>query len=237
MVEDMQHPDKAASEKKVADNKKKKQKAEEDKDADLSEEDLELKNNLLLMVTRIGEGDPGVQKLALQQIANEIRSATTSMTSVPKPLKFLRAHYQTLVNNHDKTADVDVKRQLADVLSVLAITTSKEGERACLKYRLLGSRVCAHLRFLLHPISAPFISRMMDAAWADQQPCQFTHARPDFRRQTQRQELQHAVLCRRMWLHGATSISGVCQERLARNTMCGERRMRMWKICWALLLK
>lgn len=141
MAEDKQHPDKDASEKKVADNKKKKQKAEEDKDADLSEEDLELKNNLLLMVTRIGEGDPGVQKLALQQIANEIRSATTSMTSVPKPLKFLRAHYQTLVDVHDRTADVDVTRQLADVLSVLAITTGKEGERACLKFRLLGSRV------------------------------------------------------------------------------------------------
>lgn len=141
MVDNKQQPDKAASEKKVADNKKKKQKAEEDKDADLSEEDLELKNNLLLMVTRIGEDNPGVQKLALQQVANEIRSATTSMTSVPKPLKFLRAHYQTLVDTHDRTSDADVRRQLADVLSVLAITTSKEGERACLKFRLLGSKV------------------------------------------------------------------------------------------------
>ena len=107
MVEDKQQPDKAASEKKIADNKKKKQKAEEDKDADLSEEDLELKNNLILMVTRIGEGNPGVQKLALQQIANEIRSATTSMTSVPKPLKFLRAHYQTLVDVHGQ----DIRRR------------------------------------------------------------------------------------------------------------------------------
>ena len=141
MVEDKEQSEKAASERKIADNKKKKQKAEENKDADLSEEDLELKNNLLLMVTRLGEGEPGVQKLALQQVANEIRSATTSMTSVPKPLKFLRAHYQTLVNVYDKTSDEEVKRQLADVLSVLAITTAKEGERACLKYRLLGSKV------------------------------------------------------------------------------------------------
>ncbi|CAK0782745.1 hypothetical protein CVIRNUC_005940 [Coccomyxa viridis] len=140
MVEDKEQSEKAASERKIADNKKKKQKAEENKDADLSEEDLELKNNLLLMVTRLGEGEPGVQKLALQQVANEIRSATTSMTSVPKPLKFLRAHYQTLVNAYDKTSDEEVKRQLADVLSVLAITTAKEGERACLKYRLLGTK-------------------------------------------------------------------------------------------------
>ncbi len=48
MVEDKEQTEKAASERKIADNKKKKQKAEENKDADLSEEDLELKNNLLL---------------------------------------------------------------------------------------------------------------------------------------------------------------------------------------------
>jgi 26S proteasome regulatory subunit N1 len=129
-------------EKKPDVQKKKKLKPEEDKDADLSEEDLELKKNLELMVTRIGEGDPGVQALALQSVANEIRSATTSMTSVPKPLKFLRSHYQTLVDVHERTPDSDVRRQLADVLSVLAITTSKEGDRACLRYRLQGQKVC-----------------------------------------------------------------------------------------------
>ena len=57
--------------------KKKKLKPEEEKDADLSEEDLELKNSLAMMVTRLGEGDPGVQALALQSVSNEIRSATT----------------------------------------------------------------------------------------------------------------------------------------------------------------
>ena len=122
--------------------KKKKLKPEEEKDADLSEEDLELKNSLGMMVTRLGEGDPGVQALALQTVSNEIRSATTSMTSVPKPLKFLRAHYQTLVDIHSRTPDGDVSRQLANVLSVLAITTTKEDDRACLRYRLLGSKVC-----------------------------------------------------------------------------------------------
>jgi 26S proteasome regulatory subunit N1 len=148
MVEDKEQADKAASDRKVADNKKKKKKADEDKDADLSDEDLEIKNNLLLIVTRLGEGDAGVQKLALQQVANEIRSATTSMTSVPKPLKFLRAHYQTLVDIYGRTSDAEVKQQLADVLSVLAITTGKEGERACLKYRLLGSKVRRTKSFL-----------------------------------------------------------------------------------------
>ncbi len=135
--------DAGPDDKKKAAVKKKKLKPEEEKDADLSEEDLELKSNLALMVSRIGEGDPGVQALALQSVTTEIRSATTSMTSVPKPLKFLRSHYQTLTEVYDKTPDGPNRQQLADVLSVLAITTSKEGERACLKYRLLGSKVIA----------------------------------------------------------------------------------------------
>lgn len=63
------------------------------------------------------------------------------MTSVPKPLKFLRPHYQKLKDSYEKIADGDIQKQLADVVSVLAITTGKEGERESLKYRLLGSRV------------------------------------------------------------------------------------------------
>ena len=80
--------------------KKKVKKGEEDKDADLSEEDLELKKNLELMVERIREGDSALQAAALKIIAQEIRSATTSMTSVPKPLKFLRSHYGTPPKNN-----------------------------------------------------------------------------------------------------------------------------------------
>lgn len=45
---------------------RKKRKGEEDKDADLSEEDLELKQNLELLVERIRDSDPGVQSSALQ---------------------------------------------------------------------------------------------------------------------------------------------------------------------------
>jgi hypothetical protein len=140
--------DAGSPDKKKTDAKKKKLKPEEDKDADLSEEDLELKKNLALMVSRISEGDPGVQTLALQTIATEIRSATTSMTSVPKPLKFLRSHYKDLTEVHSRIPDGDVKDQLADVLSVLAITTSKEGERACLRYRLLGRKVTINQVFI-----------------------------------------------------------------------------------------
>ena len=55
--------------------KKKGQKGEEDKEADLSEEDLELKKNLELMLERAKDADSGVQKTALDGIAREIRFA------------------------------------------------------------------------------------------------------------------------------------------------------------------
>ena len=45
---------------------KKHRKTEEEKDADLSEEDLELKQNLELLVERIKDSTGGVQKNALQ---------------------------------------------------------------------------------------------------------------------------------------------------------------------------
>lgn len=87
----------------------------------------------------------------------EIRASTSSMTSVPKPLKFLRPHYGTLKAFHQTMPDSDLKvchlhftfflgmawrslffsfcvfqKYLSDILSVLALTMSAEGERVCL---------------------------------------------------------------------------------------------------------
>ncbi|KAJ0961647.1 hypothetical protein J5N97_001144 [Dioscorea zingiberensis] len=117
-----------------------KQKKDEKKDEDLSEEDLALKQQLELYVDRVQDPDPGVQKFALESMRQEIRSSTSSMTSVPKPLKFLRPHYGTLKAYFEMVMDdSDLKKYLADILSVLALTMSAEGERESLKYRLLGS--------------------------------------------------------------------------------------------------
>ncbi|BAF07793.1 26S proteasome non-ATPase regulatory subunit 2 homolog A [Oryza sativa Japonica Group] len=120
--------------------KSKWKKKDEKKDDDLSEEDLALKEQLELYVVRAQDADPGVQKLALESMRQEIRSATSSMTSVPKPLKFLRPHYGTLKSYFETMPESsDLKRYMADILSVLALTMSAEGERESLKYRLLGS--------------------------------------------------------------------------------------------------
>ncbi|KIY99543.1 26S proteasome regulatory subunit N1, partial [Monoraphidium neglectum] len=112
-----------------------------DPDADLSEEDLELKKNLELMVQRVSDGDSGVQKSALDAICNEIQSSTSAMSAVPKPLKFLVPHVDTLKAAFDAMAPGAANRAaLADVLSVLASTVAgKEGERLGLRYKLAGS--------------------------------------------------------------------------------------------------
>ena len=77
----------------------------------------------------------------LQALSQEIRSATTSMTSVPKPLKFLMKHYDSLKAFYQSMSQSDNKPQLADVISILAISSGKKSERESLKYRLEGSKV------------------------------------------------------------------------------------------------
>lgn len=41
-----------------------------------------------------------------------------SMTSVPKPLKFLRAHFTALAAAYETMSDSGVRKELADVLAV-----------------------------------------------------------------------------------------------------------------------
>ena len=79
---------------------------------------------------------------ALERLATELRDSTSSMTSVPKPLKFLRPHYSELRDAHTAASESDPNRcLLADVLSVLAMTCAEDGSRECLKFRLNGSEV------------------------------------------------------------------------------------------------
>lgn len=116
----------------------KKKKNGEDAD-DLSPEDEQLKRNLDLLAERAQDADAGIQRTALEGMIKEVRESTSSMTSVPKPLKFLRPHYATLKTALDKSPSAANKKLLADVLSVLAMTMGAEGERESLKYKLIGT--------------------------------------------------------------------------------------------------
>jgi hypothetical protein len=87
--------DKSAS--KDASNEQKKDKNEGKKEEEeLSEEDQKLKDELEMLVERLLEPDASLYKPALQNIKTFIKTSTSSMTAVPKPLKFLRPHYAGL---------------------------------------------------------------------------------------------------------------------------------------------
>lgn len=58
------------------------------------------------------------------------------MTSVPKPLKFLRSHYKELKDLFESMPAKNQNRAaLADVISVMAITSGPEGARESLHFR------------------------------------------------------------------------------------------------------
>uniref|UniRef100_A0A3P9B451 26S proteasome non-ATPase regulatory subunit 2 n=1 Tax=Maylandia zebra TaxID=106582 RepID=A0A3P9B451_9CICH len=111
---------------------------EKKEEQELSEEDKQLQEDLEMMVERLSEENTALYRPALEELRRQIRSSTTSMTSVPKPLKFLRPHYGKLKEIYEGMAPGENKRFCADVVSVLAMTMS--GERECLKYRLVGSQ-------------------------------------------------------------------------------------------------
>ena len=140
-------------------------KAEED---ELSDEDKQLKEELELCVTRLGffkssfihspymtgcelsgEAKKELWSNALTTMTTLIRASTTSMTSVPKPLKFMIPHFDTMKACHGKMEEEGaVKRQCADVVSVLAMTMSEE--RECLKYKLLGNQTTEEIELWGH---------------------------------------------------------------------------------------
>lgn len=114
-------------------------KKKKDNQDDLSEEDKQKKEELELLVQRIQDEDEGVVQMSLDALIHELKVATSSMTSVPKPLKFLSPHYDTLVQHYNSLANIPIKKRLADVLSVLSATCCQQNSRNMLKYRLEGT--------------------------------------------------------------------------------------------------
>jgi len=104
---------------------------------DLSDEDKQLKEELELCVQRLTESQADLWGNALTSMTTLIRASTTSMTSVPKPLKFMIPHFDAMKASYEKMGPGPVKKQCADVVSVLAMTMSED--RECLKYKLLGN--------------------------------------------------------------------------------------------------
>ncbi|KAM6492451.1 Armadillo-type fold [Amanita muscaria] len=118
---------------------------------ELSEEDQQLKNELEMLVERLKENNTSLYRPALETLRTLIRTSTSSMTSVPKPLKFLRPHYPSLQELYETWSPSEEKSLFADILSVLAMTYSDTQPRGTLRYRLLS----ASLRSSDSPLADP----------------------------------------------------------------------------------
>lgn len=136
---------------------------------ELNEEDQKLKDELDMLVERLSENDKSLYKPALQAIKTSIKTSTSSMTAVPKPLKFLRPHYDRLCATYDAWPPGEDKENLADTLSVLGMTYSDdEDRRDTLKYRLLapstdiGSWGHEYMRHLALEIGQEYQKRLDD---------------------------------------------------------------------------
>lgn len=68
-------------------------------------------------------------------------TATSSMTSIPKPLKFLNPYYKQIKEYYESLRDSQFKKQVADLISVLGTTMSEKDSLDSLEYALLGSKV------------------------------------------------------------------------------------------------
>lgn len=120
--------------------KQKQEKTKKEGD-EMSEEDQALKDGLELAVMRLkDEVSVGLHEAALKHLCKEIKSSTSSMTSVPKPLKYLSPYYHDLKTIFEKWHPAhDLKQIMSDMLSVLAMTMQEVGSRECLKFKLQGT--------------------------------------------------------------------------------------------------
>lgn len=149
----------AGADKKKDDAKNKKKKSDEEIKDTMSDEDKELKERLDTCVSTLINKDKeasvtaSIRLNALDVIVTELRTATASMTSVPKPLKFLRPHFtglKDLYTEVEKRVNLDVKMlelraRLADVLAVLAMTLGKPGKFELAIYLKSTSALCSKL--------------------------------------------------------------------------------------------
>ncbi|KAL5051870.1 hypothetical protein BDW71DRAFT_169677 [Aspergillus fruticulosus] len=150
-----------------------KKKDDEPQQEELSEEDQQLKSELEMLVERLQESDTSLYGPALDAIKNFIKTSTSSMTAVPKPLKFLRPHYDDLAALYDKWSAGPTKDSLADMLSVLGMTYGDEEKLETLKYRLLtksddlGSWGHEYVRHLALEIGQEYQNRVNDEKEVD----------------------------------------------------------------------
>lgn len=92
-----------------------------------------------MLCAQLLELNPEISQNALDSLKKEVRGSTTSMTSVPKPFKFLKSHYPNLITHYEKLPNSEFKRSLADFLSVLSMTMAESNQQISLKLLMEGT--------------------------------------------------------------------------------------------------
>jgi 26S proteasome regulatory subunit N1 len=97
---------------------------------ELSEEDQRIKSEVELLVTRSGDSEEGLAQIAINKICDLLQTARGSAASVPKPLKYIRPHFDTLLTNAKKSkAGSENSKKLYDILSFVSMTRQPTEER------------------------------------------------------------------------------------------------------------
>ena len=97
-----------------------------------------------MAVERLFDSDPQIRINSYNFLKDQITTSTSSMTSIPRPLKFLRTHYQEIKEKYEKweektNEDKNFKLMLCDLLSVLVMVIMNVEENS-LYYVLKGSK-------------------------------------------------------------------------------------------------
>ncbi|XP_024885394.1 LOW QUALITY PROTEIN: 26S proteasome non-ATPase regulatory subunit 2-like, partial [Temnothorax curvispinosus] len=104
-----------------------------------NEEDKRLQEELQQAVDVLKGKDETAMLLSLNHLRMLIRTSTTSMTSVPKPLKYLRNFYSSLRSAYGGLKREEAKIRFAEILSVLALAGAAPGSRDCLDFCIKGA--------------------------------------------------------------------------------------------------
>jgi hypothetical protein len=97
-----------------------------------------LKEKLEILIERLSDRDAAQRDYALKEFKTEISGATSSMTSVPKPLKFLSPHYKRIVEIYELQIDGEFK---------VSITKEKDFEQQSTRLllsinQILAAKIC-----------------------------------------------------------------------------------------------
>jgi len=131
-----------AKDKKSEDKKKK----SEDPDMaikkeDLSEEDQRLKDEVALLVERAQDKDYGIAATALNSLSDKLRTATGTVASIPKPLKYVRPFFAEL-RKHAEALPASAAHgpALFDVLAFIAMTLELPEKNVVIDLKLKGTK-------------------------------------------------------------------------------------------------